>query len=317
MRTRWLFSFLLSMVALTSFAQTPVPTQPSKMFAPYVDMGKSNNNLPQIMTASGTKFFTLAFVQSQGCSPSWGGTTPLASESVFRKYIDQVRASGGDVIIAFGGYDGTDIAQACSDPATLQAALQTVIDKYKAPILDFDVEHLAIEDPISIDRRSQALKALAGANPGVLINYTLPATPQGLTNESLNVIKSAVKFGTPVNIVNLMTMDYGYPVPNGAMGVDAVSAAGAAWAQLKAAGLNARLGFTPMIGVNDTTTEVFGLEDAKAVFNYAQANPNMIGLLSFWSVGRDNGTCSGIVSPTCSGVVQKTWEFSSIFAAFK
>src|SRR6185369_3737141 len=131
MRTRWLFSFLLSMVALTSFAQTPVPTQPSKMFAPYVDMGKSNNNLPQIMTASGTKFFTLAFVQSQGCSPSWGGTTPLASESVFRKYIDQVRASGGDVIIAFGGYDGTDIAQACSDPATLQAALQTVIDKYK------------------------------------------------------------------------------------------------------------------------------------------------------------------------------------------
>ena len=49
----------------------------------------------------------------------------------------------------------------------LQAAYQAVIDKYKAKVLDLDIEHTAIEDPVSIDRRSQALTALAAANPGL------------------------------------------------------------------------------------------------------------------------------------------------------
>jgi hypothetical protein len=133
----------------------------------------------------------------------------------------------------------------------------------------------------------------------------------------MNVITSAVKYGTPVTIVNLMTMDYGVPVPNGAMGVDSVSAVGAAWCQIKAAGLNARLGVTPMIGTNDTTTETFSLTDAQAVLAYAQANPNIVGLLAFWSVSRDNGGCKAVVSPTCSGIEQKEWDFSHIFAAFR
>jgi hypothetical protein len=313
-----LFCALL-VTTVFAFAQNPAPVaQPfSKMFAPYIDMGKPNNNLPQVMSASGIKNFTLAFVQSDGCAPTWVPSMRMADEKAFGKYIEQVRAAGGDVIIAFGGYDGTDLGQACTDPVSLQAAYQSVIDKYKAKILDFDVEHLAIEDPVSIDRRNVALKALAAANPGLQINYTLPATPQGLTKESMNVITSAVKYGTPVTIVNLMTMDYGVPVPNGAMGVDSVSAVGAAWCQIKSAGLNARLGITPMIGTNDTTTETFLLSDAQAVLAYAQANPNIVGLLAFWSVSRDNGGCTALVSPTCSGIQQKAWDFSHIFATFQ
>jgi hypothetical protein len=322
MRTRWMFLCFLAVttsICLGQSTQTTTPTAPTqtKMFAPYIDMGKPNNNLPQIMAASGIKYFTLGFVQSQGCAASWFGTTPLDKEVVFTKYIEQVRAAGGEVIIAFGGWDGTDIAQACTDPATLQAAYQAVVDKYKAKILDFDVEHLAIEDPASIDRRNIALKALATANPGLQINYTLPATPQGLTRESMIVITSAVKYGTPVTIVNLMTMDYGFPVPDGAMGVDSVSALGAGWCQIKTAGLIARLGVTPMIGTNDTTTETFTLADARAVLAYAQANPNIVGLLTFWSISRDNGGCVATVSPTCSGIQQNAWDFSHIFSAFR
>lgn len=315
MRTRWLWLCLV----LSSFAagQSPAPAPTyTKMFAPFVDMGKPDNNLPKLMASSGIKYFTLAFVQSQGCAPLWYPSTRVADDTTFGKYIDQVRAAGGDVIISFGGYDGTDIGQACNDPSSLQAAYQVVVDKYKAKILDFDVEHLAIEDPASIDRRNIALKALVAANPGLQVNYTLPATPQGLTKESMNVINSAVKYGVPVTIVNLMTMDYGFPVPNGAMGPDSISSVGAAWCQMKAAGLNARIGITPMIGTNDTTTETFTLADAQVVYAYAQANPNIVGLLSFWSVGRDNGGCSAVVSPTCSGIQQNQWDFSRIFGAF-
>ena len=135
-----------------------------------------------------------------------------------------------------------ELGQTCSDVASLQAAYQAVIDKYKAKILDFDVEHTAIEDPVSIDRRSQALKALAAANPGLQINYTLPATPAGLTDLSVNVIKSAVKYGTPVAVVNLMAMDYGSPVPTGAMGPNAVAAAAACALSVEVAGLECARG---------------------------------------------------------------------------
>jgi chitinase len=103
----------------------------------------------------------------------------------------------------------------------------------------------------------------------------------------------------------------------GAMGVDSVSSVGASLAQLKATGLNARLGVTPMIGTNDTTTETFTLDDARILLTYAQANPNIVGLLTFWSIGRDNGGCSATVSPSCSGIQQKTWEFSQILKAFE
>jgi hypothetical protein len=179
------------------------------------------------------------------------------------------------------------------------------------------VEHTAIEDPVSIDRRSQALTALAAANPGLQINYTLPATPAGLTDLSVNVIRSAVKYSTPVFIVNLMTMDYGSPVPSGAMGPNAVAAAAGAACQLKSLRLKARVGITPMIGVNDTPGEIFTLDDAQVVVNYALANSNAVALLAFWSVGRDNGSCSATVSPLCSGIAQKDWDFTHIFQRFE
>ncbi len=298
-------------------AQTTSPPQPLRMFAPYVDMSKLATSLPQVQAASGIKTFTLAFIVSgNGCVPAWGGTVPISSDTAIASGIAKLRDAGSDVIIAFGGYDGTDLGQSCADVPTQQAAYQSVIDKYKVKTLDFDVEHTAIEDPVSIDRRSQTLKALAGVNPGLQINYTLPATPSGLTDLSVNVIKSAVKYATPVAIVNLMAMDYGAPVPAGAMGPDAVAAAASAICQLKSLGLNARVGITPMIGVNDSAGETFTLDDAQVVLNYAQANSSSIALLSFWSVGRDNGGCSGTVSPLCSGIAQKDWEFTRIFQKF-
>ncbi len=321
-RDRFVFAVLVILVLVWAnvlvVAQAAPPSPPSRMFAPYVDMSKMANSLPQVQAASGIKMFTLAFIVSgNGCEPSWGGKVPVKTDVDIAGGVAKLRAAGGDILIAFGGYDGTELGQSCADVPTLQAAYQAVIDKYQAKILDFDVEHTAIEDPISIDRRSQALKALASANPGLQINYTLPATPAGMTDLSVNVIKSAVRFGTPVAVVNLMTMDYGSPVPTGAMGPNAVAAASGALCQLKSLGLPARVGITPMIGVNDTPGETFTLDDAQVVVNYALANSNVVGLLAFWSVGRDNGSCSASVSPTCSGIEQKDWDFTRIFQKFQ
>jgi len=307
----------VSAVCLLGFTSLTSVAQPTRTFAPYVDMTKITVTLRQLHATSGTKTFTLAFVVSgKPCEPAWGGAAPISADAKIVTEVSNLREEGGDVLIAFGGYDGLELAQTCTDTAALQAAYQAVIDKYKAKVLDLDIEHTAIEDPISIDRRSQTLTALVAANPGLQINFTLPATPAGLTDLSVNVIKSAVKFGTPVSLVNLMAMDYGSSVLIGAMGPDAVAAASGAVCQLKSLGLSARIGITPMIGVNDSADETFTLDDAQVVVNYALANSNVVSLLSFWSIGRDNGNCFGKVSPYCSGIPQKDWEFTHIFQKF-
>lgn len=292
--------------------------KPRRMFAPYIHMTEAHNDLAAIQAASGVKFFTLAFIVADGgCAPAWQGNPLLtiASENKFSSHIKRIRAAGGDIIVSFGGYVGQELAQACADAASLQAAYQAVVDKYNVNRLDFDVEASAVDDPASIDRRSQALKALAAVNPGLRISFTLPAFPTGMPQPALNVLKSAVSTGTPVAVVNIMTMDYGYTIPDGNMGPAAISAATSAFTQLQSLGLRAGVGITPMIGMNDSAGENFTPADARMVLNYARRNRDIV-LLSMWSLGRDNGSCTGTVSPTCSGIAQRPWEFSHIFHAF-
>jgi hypothetical protein len=97
-----------------------------------------------------------------------------------------------------------------------------------------------------------------------------------------------------------------------AKGAHAVAAAKATRAQLLAAGMpNAKIGITPMIGVNDTAALVFTLEHARAVATFARATP-WVRWLSFWSLGRDNGSggVGGAASNSSSGVAQKQWDFT-------
>jgi len=310
MSRSFIHAALLLSLALAVSAQ-------NRTFAPYIDVSKMADRVAYIQSQTGIKRLTLAFVVGdKGCMPSWLGGSAVGSDAPIASAIGKFRAGGGDIVIAFGGYAGLELAQTCSDVLSLQAAYQAVIDKYKAKILDLDIEHTAIEDPVSIDRRSQALTALAAANPGLQINYTLPATSAGLTDLSVKVIQSAVQFHTPVAVINLMAMDYGSPVPTGAMGANAIAAASGAACQLNNLGLNARIGITPMIGTNDSAGETFTLEDAQLVVNYALANSSAVEWLAFWSIGRDNGGCFGQVSPYCSGIPQKEWEFTRIFQKF-
>jgi chitinase len=159
------------------------------------------------------------------------------------------------------------------------------------------------------------VKGLEAVNPGLQVSYTLPVLPTGLDSDGLNIVDTAVKDGVDISVINIMAMDYGASVDNGgAMGTDAIDAIQATEKQLAAAGLHARIGVTPLIGVNDTPGETFTLADAQQLANYVATDPD-VARVAMWSIGRDNGSDPGIHydSPTASGLTQTGYEFSSIF----
>lgn len=289
-------------------APTPSPSSSSSLvFAPYVDMSLANNNLSAISAASGVKKFTLAFVTGSGCTPQWFSQYSIPGETTIKPIIS---AFGSDnVIISFGGAVGTELAQSCGTVSGTQAAYQAVIDYYGVQNLDFDIEGGNLGGS-SVDIRNQALAGLQAANPGLTISYTLPVLPSGLTYEGNALLQSAAKYGVNVAIVNLMTMDYGSGFDGTKMGQNAISAVQAVVSQIASAGLKSRVGITPMIGINDVTSETFSLADAATVQSYAKSNPNTVGRLAMWSIARDNGSCVGSVSYGCSGISQNPYDFS-------
>jgi chitodextrinase len=319
-------------ITVTTLSGPPPPPPTGKVFAPYIDMGLTASwQLLNIQQQSGIKVFTLGFVVGNGgCTPTWGGVgatvanDTLPNGTTILSIIQGIRAAGGDVIISFGGASGTELALGCSTVASLQAAYQSVLNKYSVNSttrvrIDLDIEGGAILDQASINRRNQALVGLKAANPSLVISYTLPVLPTGLVASGVNMLNSIKASGLNVNVINIMAMDYGPANDNGGqMGLSAVQAASNTHNQVVAAGLTATIGVTPMIGINDVASEIFQLSDATMLLNFANAN-SYITRLSMWSVSRDNGSCpnQGFASPVCSGITQSNWAFANIFKPFQ
>jgi hypothetical protein len=296
----------------------------AREFSPYIDMAMpADADLSAIATASGIHNFTLAFVLSSGSGIGWQGVgtisdDTLANGTTILSQVQAMQAAGADVTISFGGAAGQEPALTATSAASLQVEYQSVIDRYHVHSLDFDIEGMAVQDQHSITLRDQALVGLKAANPGLTISYTLPVLPTGLTADGLNVLASAKHDGLAIDVVNIMAMDYGSAVDNGGqMGLDAIDAATSTESQIAALGLSAKLGVTPMIGVNDISSEVFSLADAQALLDFAQTDSNIVGL-AMWSVARDNGNSAGahFASPDSSGIAQRPYDFSAIFRQF-
>ena len=286
-------------------------------------------NLAQAAQTAGVKRFSLAFVVSGGgCKAAWGGVTPLDDPFVTSS-LANLKAAGGDAIVSFGGEAGQELAATCSTPEATAAQYQSVIDRYGIRDLDFDVEGAAVADTASIDQRSKALAevqaaGLAAGKP-VHVSFTLPAMPTGLTQDGLNVIRSAIAGGVEVGQVNVMAMDYFDPSLTyaGHMGDLAIEAAQSTHDQLAAlypsksdAQLWAMVGVTPMIGINDDNQEIFTTADAAKLATFANAKG--LGRLAFWSANRD-APCPAPTrwtSNTCSGVSDAQWAFSKAFETF-
>jgi len=82
-------------------------------------------------------------------------------------------------------------------------------------------------------------------------------------------------------------------------------------------GLVAKIGVTPMIGVNDVASEVFTLADAQSLVDYAKTD-SQLARLSMWSVARDNGSGAGshAAAPDNSGVAQQPYQYAGILHQF-
>ena len=259
-------------------------TFPARFAAPYVETW-GNATLTDLATATGNKFYTLAFIIAGGaCQPAWNGDTPIGSDTHWATQIANLRKAGGDVIISFGGASGTELGDSCTSVESLQAAYQAVITKYDLQWMDLDIESGAESKTTDIDRRNKALENLQTSNPNLKISYTLGVDPTGLPQDQRNVLANAKTNGTRVDIVNIMAMDYGSC--NLDMGMAAISAATATHGQIQTLGTTSSVGVTPMIGVNDTTCEDFTTANATALLTFAQAN-DYVNLLAFWAIGAD------------------------------
>ena len=305
-------------------------------YAPYVDMGLwPVPDLVAIAQGRGASLVTLGFLQATPDGKlAWAGLSALAPDSDFEQAqainssIAALQAAGGDVMISLGGASGTSLAQWYAtrglSARSLADAYVAVAQTYSLNRIDFDIEGAAVADAASIALRSQALALMQQDLPDLEVWYTLPVLPTGLTSDGLNVVRSAVSAGVELDGVNVMAMDYGESAaptsgPNAkTMGAYAIQAAESTYAQLSALygefgqsfGWN-QVGVTPMIGVNDVTTEVFTVADAQALEDFARAKG--LGMLSMWSVARDTPGSLGQASPTASGLDLPAGSFSAVF----
>ncbi|MEV7324236.1 cellulose binding domain-containing protein [Streptomyces sp. NPDC093970] len=308
---------------------TPTPTRTTGTgttaaagFAPYVDTSLyPAYDLLAAVDATGVKNYNLAFVtDGGGCTPKWGGVTDLTSDGVAAQ-IGALRAKGGDVRVSFGGASGSELATTCSSADALAAAYGKAVDAFKLTKVDFDVEGGALPDTTANTKRAKAIAKLQASHPDLDVSFTLPVMPEGLTQDGVNLLADAKANGVRIGTVNIMAMDYG-PAYNGDMGTYATQAATATQAQVKSVlGLSdaaawKTVAVTPMIGVNDVATEVFKVDDATQLVDFARSKG--LGGLSMWSATRDK-QCAGGTKPTadatCSSITQPQNAFAKAFAA--
>jgi len=319
---------------------TPLPAH---VYAPYYEtyLAPNTPGITATARASGTKYFTLAFLQSTGkssCSLDWNG---LASQPLdyYTSDIASLRALGGDVIPSFGGYSadhgGTEIADSCANVNLIAQDYEQVIQTLGVTRLDMDVESSSLNNTAGIDRRNKAIAMTeqwaAAQNPPIplQIQYTLPVEQYGLDPNGEAVLQNAVANSAAVTSVNIMVFDY-YIAREGVveMGSAAEAAANSTHTQLQSIfpGMTSQQiwtmeGMTLLPGIDDLRkkTEVTYEADATTMLNFAQAPApsSSMNFLSIWAIQRDNGGCPGAVdSNTCSGITQNDWDFSHILQPF-
>jgi chitinase len=276
---------VVAALALTpSTAEAAGPAFPAHYAAPYLQISDADaGQMAADMNATGTKFFTLAFLTPQsGCTPVWEANgTGVGS---FKSQISALQAAGGNVIPSFGGAEGGELAQTCTNTASLTSAYANVVSTYGTPRLDFDIEGGVLNDTASNQRRNSALAALQQQNPAVQVDYTLAVDPTGIPSNELDLLRDAKSKGVKVSVVNLMVMDFydGQPVLG-----DALSAARASASQLASlygistSAAYAMMGLTPIAGRNDDGAQ-FSQSDAQQLETFAASNG--VAELSFWEL---------------------------------
>jgi len=298
---------------------TPPPTgNPAMGAAPYAYLGWGNLPDPRtIMTATGVKWFTMAFMLSNGaCTPLWDGSRPLTG-GADQTTINNIRGAGGDVAISFGGASGPWLEQTCSSASALAGAYQQVINAYSLKAIDIDIEGTVYNNATLQQRTIDALKTVKTNNPNLTVYVTFPSDRTG---PDTSMINRAHASGLTVDGWTIMPFDFGAAGQN--MGSLTVQAAEG----LKNAVKNGygytddqayrHSGISSMNGITDAN-ETVTVADFNTMLAYAQQHH--LARFTFWSANRDR-PCAGGGYPnddTCSGIGQNAWDFTRVIAKYQ
>lgn len=263
------------------------------------------------------KTLTLAFATGTCGSENWGG---ISAANFVSTNINALNAQGVNYIVSTGGAAGTFSCPSAS-------GLATFINRYMTPHLvgiDFDIEG---GQASSVQQLVQAVAGVQNQFPNLRFSFTLATwaasdgSYAGINALGDATVKAILAAGLKNYTVDLMVMDYGKAGANvcvlnasGAcdMGLSAIQAAknlqhtyGVPYSKIE---------LTPMIGVNDTSDEIFTIQNVTSMDNFVKAN-GLAGV-HYWSFDRDNPCGGGYASPTCNGlpstsVLQYTKQFIS------
>jgi chitinase len=312
------------------------------VYSPYVDVTNTPTYPFQLPSSNPVSSVYLSFIVSDAeepCTPSWG-TFYTLDEAEQGLDLDartaQLRSQGGSVMVSYGGQANTELAVDCTDPTQLEQAYLEPVQRYHAKAIDLDIEGANLADGAANARRATAIaavqKQLAAEKKPLKVWMTLPVASSGLTAEGIAAVQAMLKAGVKLEGVNAMAMDFG---PGEGAAQDMIGTIErslvATQAQVqslwRAAGLPSsasaawgHVGVTPMLGVNDVTSERFTIKDAHELAEFV--NKRGIPRVSAWSLNRDS-QCGGAfakvgeLSNTCSGVEQKPLEFTHILGELR
>ncbi|MEV7436910.1 carbohydrate binding domain-containing protein [Streptomyces griseoviridis] len=289
-----------------------------KQAAPYLYEGWGDPPNPTtVMSATGVKWFTMAFVlDSGGCNPSWDGSRPLTG-GVDQTAINQIRSAGGDIVPSFGGWQGSKLGANCSSASALAGALQKVIDAYSLKAIDMDIENTdEFENEAVQARILTALKTVKANNPGLRTIVTFGTSTTGPTYYGNRLIEQAQSLGANIDVFTIMPFDFG---GGSDMYGNTVNAAEGLKTKLKStfgwddATAYAHIGISGMNGLSDQQENT-----TAAIWTSIRdwSNSHHIARLAYWAVNRDRPCPGGGVVDNCSGISQDTWQFTRITAGF-
>jgi hypothetical protein len=246
---------------------------------------------------------TLAFATGACGSETWGGASGAqwAAEN-----IPQLHNANLDYVVSTGGQAGTFT---CGSTAGMEA----FIARYASPNLvgiDFDIE--GGQSAADIQNLVNAAAGAQAQYPNLQFSFTLATLAAsdgsygGVNSLGNEVVKAVLGSSLKNYVINLMTMDYGSASSSVCVVVSGSCEMGQSAIQAvknleHTYGIPAsKIAVTPMIGLNDNTSETFTPADVDTLTTYAASN-GLAGL-HLWSLDRDTpcATTTTYASPTCN-----------------
>lgn len=315
----------------------PPPAAGSLVFSPYKDITINldwNTNIMSTLV-TGTRIpvvgsgslvstqvpnlgaITLAFATGECGSENWGGVPGASFASA---NIARLNSAGVNYIVSTGGQAGVF---SCGSTAGMAAFLSRYGGSHLIGI-DFDIE--GGQSAATINGLVSSAVYAQGINPNLRFSFTLATLGAsdgsfgGVNSLGDSVIRAIQASSLQNYTINLMVMDFGGP----SAGVCVVSGGVCSMGQSAIQAVKnlqhtygipfSKIELTPMIGLNDVSSETTSVSDVDTITAYAATNK--LAGVHFWSLDRDTpcpGGAQSFASPTCSSINSSTLQFTKRF----